>query len=123
MRLVAPFDLAAFYPFRFDHPLWIVVTWGGLLIATGNLAQATRLTLLARPLTRDGEPALGDASLGRFIAIVPEFLDPKLYAPDRRLTVAGSGALAIDPLGQVIDRTKQQDRKEKMIVVTLTRNT
>ena len=33
----------------------------------------------------------------------------------------GSGALAIDPLGQVVDRTIQQDRKEKMIVVTLKR--
>jgi len=33
----------------------------------------------------------------------------------------GSGALAIDPLGQVIDRTKQKDRKEKMIIVTLTK--
>ncbi len=31
----------------------------------------------------------------------------------------GSGALAIDPLGQVVDRTTQRDRKEKMIVVTL----
>lgn len=31
----------------------------------------------------------------------------------------GSGALAIDPLGQVLDRTTQHDREEKMIVVTL----
>jgi outer membrane lipoprotein len=66
------------------------VRWGGLLIATGNLAQATRLTLLARPLTRDGEPALGDASLGRFIAIVPAFLDPQVYATDRLVTVTGT---------------------------------
>jgi predicted amidohydrolase len=33
----------------------------------------------------------------------------------------GSGALVIDPLGQVVDRTTQQDRTEKMIVVTLTK--
>jgi predicted amidohydrolase len=33
----------------------------------------------------------------------------------------GSGALAIDPLGQVVDRTTQQDRKEKMIVVEIKR--
>ncbi|MHC4441865.1 MAG: carbon-nitrogen hydrolase family protein [Planctomycetota bacterium] len=31
----------------------------------------------------------------------------------------GSGALAIDPLGQVVDRTTQQDRREKLIIVTL----
>jgi predicted amidohydrolase len=33
----------------------------------------------------------------------------------------GSGALVIDPLGQVVDRTTQQDRTEKMIVVTVKR--
>ena len=33
----------------------------------------------------------------------------------------GSGALVIDPLGQVADRTTQCDRKEKMIVVEIER--
>jgi len=33
----------------------------------------------------------------------------------------GSGALVIDPLGQVVDRTTQKDRKEKMIVVEIKR--
>jgi predicted amidohydrolase len=33
----------------------------------------------------------------------------------------GSGALVIDPLGQLVDRTTQQDRKEKMIVVEIKR--
>ena len=33
----------------------------------------------------------------------------------------GSGALAIDPLGQVVDRTIQKDRTEKMIVVEIKR--
>ena len=33
----------------------------------------------------------------------------------------GSGALAIDPLGQVVDRTTQKDRNEKMIVVEIKR--
>jgi predicted amidohydrolase len=33
----------------------------------------------------------------------------------------GSGALVIDPLGQVADRTTQKDRKEKMIVVQIKR--
>ena len=30
-----------------------------------------------------------------------------------------SGALVIDPLGQVVNRTTQKDRKEKMILATL----
>ena len=36
-RLVAPFDLAAFYPFRFDHPLSVVLLSAALLVA-GSLA-------------------------------------------------------------------------------------
>lgn len=66
------------------------VRWGGKLLATENRAQSTRLTILARPLTGDGEPALGDASLGRFITIVPDFLDPKVYTTGRLVTVTGS---------------------------------
>ena len=31
----------------------------------------------------------------------------------------GSGAMVIDPLGQVVDRTTQKDRKEKTIIVTI----
>jgi len=66
------------------------VRWGGMLIATGNEEHFTRLTVLALPLTRDGEPGSGDDSLGRFIAIVPGFLDPKVYAADRLVTVTGT---------------------------------
>ena len=39
----------------------------------------------------------------------------------RSVNQFGSGALAIDPLGQVVDRTTQRDRKEKMIVVEIKR--
>ena len=66
------------------------VRWGGVLIATENREQVTRLTILAQHLARDGEPGTGDSSLGRFIAIVPEFLDPQVYAPDRLVTVTGT---------------------------------
>jgi len=64
--------------------------WGGTIIETGNRADATRLIVLGRPLSKDGKPGLTDDSAGRFIAIVPEFLDPKVYAPDRRVTVTGT---------------------------------
>jgi len=66
------------------------VRWGGLLLATENRVDATWLTILARPLGADGEPGYSDDSLGRFIAIVPEFLDPQVYAPDRLVTVTGT---------------------------------
>ena len=66
------------------------VRWGGTIIETGNREDATWLTILARPLSKSGEPGSGDDSAGRFIAIVPGFLDPKVYAPDRRVTVSGT---------------------------------
>ena len=66
------------------------VRWGGTIIATGNREDTTRLTVLGRPLYKGGEPELTDDSAGRFIAIVPGFLDPEVYAPDRRVTVTGT---------------------------------
>lgn len=66
------------------------VRWGGTIIETGNRKDTTRLVVLARPLFSDGEPRLTDDSSGRFIALVPEFLDPELYAPNRRVTVSGT---------------------------------
>jgi len=66
------------------------VRWGGMIIETGNREATTLLTILGRPLYKGGEPKFTDDSAGRFIAIVPEFLDPQVYAPDRQVTVAGS---------------------------------
>ena len=66
------------------------VRWGGAIIETENLADTTRLVVLSRPLFRDGEPRLTDENTGRFIAIVPGFLDPNDYASRRRVTVTGT---------------------------------
>ena len=66
------------------------VRWGGTIIETGNRENATWLTVLGKPLDKSGEPGFGDDGAGRFIAIVPGFLDPKVYAPDRRVTVSGT---------------------------------
>jgi outer membrane lipoprotein len=66
------------------------VRWGGKLIGTENRENATWLTVLGAPLSKDGEPQSGDNSAGRFIAIVPKFLDPKVYAADRKVTVTGT---------------------------------
>ena len=66
------------------------VRWGGKIIDTGNREATTLLTVLGRPLFKGGEPKFSDDSAGRFIVIVPEFLDPQVYAPDRQITVTGS---------------------------------
>ena len=41
-RLVAPFDLGAFYPFRFDNPTWLAVVWGAVLLAGSLIAWRMR---------------------------------------------------------------------------------
>jgi outer membrane lipoprotein len=67
------------------------VRWGGRLIETENREHATWLTVLSSTsLSKDGEPQSGDDNGGRFIAIVPAFLDPKVYAVDRKVTVTGT---------------------------------
>ncbi|MBC8874065.1 MAG: carbon-nitrogen hydrolase family protein [Planctomycetes bacterium] len=68
---------------------------------------------------------------GKMVYFVPRAIFSRAYilinnsAGDtkhpRGVNEYGSGALAIDPLGQVLDRTTQQDRQEKMIVVEIKR--
>jgi tetratricopeptide (TPR) repeat protein len=41
-RLVAPFDLGAFYPFRFDHPWSLVLLWLAVLVGGSWIAWALR---------------------------------------------------------------------------------
>jgi outer membrane lipoprotein len=77
------------------------VRFGGTIIETANQQDLTRLTVLGRQLSKDGEPEYTDDSTGRFIAIVPEFLDPKVYAADRQITVTGT--LASTETGKVGD--------------------
>lgn len=66
------------------------VRWGGVILETENRANSTLVTVLALPLSGSGKPQLGDDSAGRFVAVVPLFLDPKVYSKDRRFTVSGT---------------------------------
>jgi len=76
--------------------------WGGRLIETENREHATWLIVLAASsLSKDGEPQSGDDGGGRFIAVVPEFLDPKVYTADRKVTVTGTvQGTEIRPVGK-----------------------
>lgn len=70
------------------------VRWGGTIIETDNREDATRLIVLGKQLNRDGSTKFTDDSEGRFLAIVPDFLDPKVYATDRDVTFTGTVAPA-----------------------------
>lgn len=65
------------------------VRWGGVVLAIENRKDATWLTMLAQPLNSYGRPDEADASAGRFIAIVPDFLEPVVYKVDREITFTG----------------------------------
>jgi outer membrane lipoprotein len=66
------------------------VRWGGMILETENRETATWLTILALPLSKDGKPRVADESPGRFIAIVPLFLEPMVYSRERLVTVTAT---------------------------------
>jgi outer membrane lipoprotein len=75
---------------------------GGDVIETQNLSDKTQVVVLQRPLGSRGEPGAGDVSEGRFIIQAPGFLDPAIYSPGRRLTVAGTVVgKEVRPLGEI----------------------
>lgn len=65
------------------------VRWGGTISEVNNLEDRTVIAVVARPLTRNGEPLGGEAALGRFFAEVDRFLEPEEYKTGRRITVVG----------------------------------
>ena len=65
------------------------VRWGGVILNTENKHNASRLTVLAYPLSGQGKPLLSDKSPGRFIATVEQFLEPLVYSQDRKITITG----------------------------------
>lgn len=65
------------------------VRWGGEIISIENKQSETWFEVLARPLDSGGYPAGEGATEGRFLARMPGFLDPAVYAPGRELTVSG----------------------------------
>jgi outer membrane lipoprotein len=63
------------------------VRWGGMILETENTQNASRLTIIAFPLSDNGQPQTSAQSPGRFIAIVDKFLEPLVYSRDRLITV------------------------------------
>lgn len=66
-----------------------VVLVGGEIIETTNTQEGTLITVMQKPLDKFGIPVEKDISEGRFIISYPGFLEPKIYAPGKKITVAG----------------------------------
>ena len=78
------------------------VLLGGDVIETQNLPDKTLVIVLQCPLGRRGQPGAGDVSEGRFLIQTTGFLDPAIYSPGRRLTVAGTVVgKEVRPLGEI----------------------
>jgi outer membrane lipoprotein len=67
-----------------------VVLLGGEIINTENVPNKTVITVLQRSLGYNQKPDSEGESKGRFIVSTPDFLDPAIYRPRRKITVVGS---------------------------------
>jgi outer membrane lipoprotein len=65
------------------------VILGGEILETTNLQEGTRLEVLQKPLSRAEAPMFTDNTGGRFMALCKDYLDPAVFAPGRRITIAG----------------------------------
>jgi outer membrane lipoprotein len=79
------------------------VVWGGEIIQTTNQKDGTTLIeVFHRPLGWRGEPKDAGPSEGRFLVLVPKYLDPYLYEKGREVTVAGEiQGERIRPVGEM----------------------
>lgn len=65
------------------------VILGGEVLGTQPRPGETEIELLTRRLRGDDSPERSDRSPGRVLLRSPDFLDPAVYAPGRRITVVG----------------------------------
>jgi outer membrane lipoprotein len=77
------------------------VLLGGEIIDTQNTANSTTFIVLGHRLDAKQKPVSSNESPGRFIVQQPSFLDPAIYRPGRKITVAGTvRGHQIHPLGE-----------------------
>ena len=63
--------------------------WGGVIVETRNLSEATELQVLAYPLSNSGRPEVSDSPSGRFIVQNPGYLEAVDYRKGRQVTATG----------------------------------
>jgi len=65
------------------------VRWGGVIYKITNLKSETELEIVSRNLDKQARPKEEDYTYGRFLADIPGFLEPSIFAPNREITVVG----------------------------------
>lgn len=66
------------------------VVWGGRVVSVKNLAGETEIEVLAFPLDSSQRPRLSGTAAGRFIAVLPGYVEPLNYPPGSPITVSGT---------------------------------
>lgn len=66
------------------------VVWGGRVIRVHNLARDSEVEILAYPLDSSQRPRVRQPATGRFIAIVPGFVEPMEYPAGALVTLRGT---------------------------------
>lgn len=68
------------------------VLWGGVIVASRNLASGTELEVLAYPLTTAGKPDRNADPTRRFLLSHAGYLEPVDYGPGRLVSAVGTVA-------------------------------
>lgn len=66
------------------------VVWGGSVISVHNFPDHSEIEILAYPLDSSQRPRLNQPATGRFIAIVPGFVEPMNFPPGSLVTLRGT---------------------------------
>lgn len=66
--------------------------WGGVIVASRNLKDATQIEVLGYPLDRNNKPKQNDPPQHRFLVMHPGYLETADYAQGRLLSAVGTVA-------------------------------
>lgn len=67
------------------------VVWGGTVVQVSNFPDHSEIEILAFPLDGSQRPVIGhDSSNGRFMAVLPGFVEPLNFPPGTPITVLGT---------------------------------
>lgn len=85
-------------PEQFNHGR---VIWGGSIVRVRNLPDQSEIEILAYPLDSSQRPLFRSGASGRFIAIVPGYVESMNYPSGMPITVDGQLAgTRVGPVGQ-----------------------
>ena len=84
--ITAPPTLVAQSPERYSGG---DVIWGGRIVQVTTFANHSEVELLAYPLDSSQRPQLNDIGNGRFIAVMPGYVEPLDYPAGALMTMSG----------------------------------